>query len=216
MEPIDTRDNLILTTAIFPPVEYFVLLVRYGKAFLENDEHFNKQTYRNRYIINAANGPLSQIIPVKRDHDRKTKITDVGIDYNYPWQRQYWRAIFAAYNSSAFFLFYQDEIKELFYQQYSSLFQFNMEALHLLLDLLQLHVPVETTGKFVKHYHYALDMRYKLSPKKPIQLNLKPWSQVFDEKYGFNPRVSILDLLFNKGPESAIYLREMATQDTQF
>ncbi|MCF8218963.1 MAG: WbqC family protein [Bacteroidales bacterium] len=215
MNSIDRGDSLILSTAVFPPVEYFVFMARFGRVFVENDEHFNKQTYRNRYIINAANGPLSQVIPVKRNHDRKTKITNVGIDYNYPWQRQYWRAIFAAYNSSAYFLFYQDELKSLFFEKYNCLFQFNMDAMQLILTLLQLDVSVGYTGKFVKNYQNALDMRYNLHPKEPIQVPLKPWEQVFDEKHGFNPRVSILDLLFNKGPESVLYLKEMANQGIQ-
>ncbi|MGM0613299.1 MAG: WbqC family protein [Bacteroidota bacterium] len=215
MNSIDRGDNLILSTAVFPPVEYFVFMVKFGRAFIEDDEHFNKQTYRNRYIINTANGPLTQVIPVKRNHDRKTKITDVGIDYNYPWQRQYWRAIFAAYNSSAYFLFYQDELKALFFEKCDHLFQFNTDVMHLILRLLQLDLPVECTGKFVKKYQNAVDMRYKLHPKEPVQLKLKPWEQVFDEKHSFNPRVSILDLLFNKGPESLLYLKEMANQDIQ-
>ncbi|MFW6019871.1 MAG: WbqC family protein [Bacteroidales bacterium] len=216
MNSMDSRNNLILSTAAFPPVEYFVLMVKYGHVLLEDDEHFNKQTYRNRYIINTANGPLTQVIPVKRNHDRKTKIRNVGIDYNYPWQRQYWRAIFAAYNSSAYFLFYKDELKALFFQEYESLFEFNMDVLQHILRLLQLDLSVGFTRQFVKNYQYALDMRYKVHPKAPVQLHLSPWAQVFDEKHGFNPKVSILDLLFNKGPESTLYLKQMAKQDIQF
>ncbi len=203
----DQRNTLILSTAVFPPVEYFVYLAAFEEVWIEADENFNKQTYRNRFVINAANGPLSLVIPVKREHGRKTKITKAGVDYDIPWPREYWRSVFAAYNNSPFFLFYQDEIDGFLNRKFDSLFEMNLESIRLVCDLLQLDKQIKISRDFRKTYGQALDLRYKLHPKKPLLLDLLPWTQVFAEKYGFNPRVSILDLLFNKGPESLIYLK---------
>jgi hypothetical protein len=144
---------------------------------------------------------------VKRNHDGKTKISSVGVDYDLPWPRQFWRAIFAAYNKSPFFLFYQDEMEDFFNRSYDNLFEMNMVALNLVSDLLGINKDINISRDFHKTYTETIDLRYSIHPKKPQVLQLAPWMQAFDERHGFNPRVSILDLLFNKGPESLMYLK---------
>lgn len=209
----DAKNTLLLSTATFPPVEYFVFLAEAENVWIEGDENFNKQTYRNRYIINTANGPLTQVVPVKRNHDGKTKIARVGVDYDLPWPRQFWRAIFAAYNKTPFFLFYQDELEDFFNRSFASLLEMNMVALELVNSLLGINKDIKMSKDFRKSYKEAIDLRYSIHPKKPQIVKLSPWMQAFDERHGFNPRVSILDLLFNMGPESLMYLKQAYPQE---
>ena len=190
-------------------------MLKYNPVWLEGDENFNKQSYRNRYIINSANGPLNQVIPVKRKHNQKTKIQRVGVDYSLNWPEQFWRAIYAAYNNSPFFLFYQDDLRAFFQRRFDTLWALNRESLNLVMDWAGLDKSLFVTGDFKKDYEKTIDLRYKIHPKHSPVIKLEPWTQVFDEKYGFNPKVSVLDLLFNKGPESLIYLKNIANQDIQ-
>ena len=212
---IDSENTVILSTATFPPVEYVACMLKYNPVWLEGDENFNKQSYRNRYIINSANGPLNQVIPVKRKHNQKTKIQRVGVDYSLNWPEQFWRAIYAAYNNSPFFLFYQDDLRAFFQRRFDTLWALNRESLNLVMDWAGLDKSLFVTGDLKKDYEKTCDLRYKIHPKHSPVIKLEPWTQVFDEKYGFNPKVSVLDLLFNKGPESLIYLKNIANQDIQ-
>jgi hypothetical protein len=115
---------ILLATACFPPVQYFSKLVRFEKIYLEQFENFTKQTYRNRYEILGANGVISLIVPVVKGRGRKIKIRDLRISYDTGWQRNHWRTIFSAYNSSPFFEFYMDDIQPLFEKPYKFLFDF--------------------------------------------------------------------------------------------
>lgn len=215
MRDTDAKEHIVLSTAAFPPVEYFIYIATAKKILLEADENFNKQSYRNRFIINTANGPLSVVIPVKRYHHRKTKIREVGLDYNTEWQRLAWRAIFAAYNNSPFFLFYKDDLMPFFREKWENLFEFNLAILRQIMDMAGLDKPLILAENYQKDYQYAYDMRYVIHPKKPLSLELPPWPQVFEERHGFNGQVSILDLLFNKGPETLIYLKQNSIRDIQ-
>lgn len=216
MKMSDSRHNVILSTAAFPPVEYFVYMAAAKEIWLEADENFNKQTYRNRFIINSANGPLTQIIPVKRFHYKKTPITQVGVDHESEWQRLSWRAIFAAYSNSPYFLFFKDDLIPFFREQWDNLFEYNLSVTMHIMKLIGLDKPLKINRDFVKNYTRATDKRYDIHPKKSLTMEMQPWPQVFEARHGFNARVSILDLLFNKGPESLIYLNTMATRDILF
>ncbi|MCF8331026.1 MAG: WbqC family protein [Bacteroidales bacterium] len=212
-QAVDSENTVIFSTASFPPVEYMACMLKYKKIWLEGDENFNKQSYRNRYIINSSNGPLNQVILVKRLHYKKTKVTKVGVDYSLNWPEQFWRAVFAAYNNSPFFLFYQDDLKTFFQKRFNTLWEFNWESMQMVMDWIGLEKEIYVSLDFRKYYNKTTDLRYNIHPKCPSVLKMEPWTQVFDKKYGFNPKVSILDLLFNKGPESYIYLKNMANQD---
>ena len=212
----DCDNTVIFSTATFPPVEYIACMFKYKNVWVEGDENFNKQSYRNRYILNSANGPLNQVIPVKRSHNRKTKVTEVRVDYSLNWPEQFWRAVYAAYSNSPFFLFYQDELKDFFQRRFDTLWELNQQSLYMVLEWLGVDKEIQTSRTFTDKFNHTMDLRYLIHPKSSIVLNLDTWTQVFDEKYGFNPKVSILDLLFNKGPESLVYLKKMAIRDIQF
>lgn len=199
--------EILLSTACFPPVQYFSKLVQFENIYLEQFENFTKQTYRNRYEILGANGVIPLIVPVVKGRGRKIKIRDLKISYDTDWQRNHWRTIFSAYNSSPFFEFYRDDIQPFFEKPWKFLFDFNLEILETLCDLLELELALVLTEDFEKVPEGTTNFRDAISPKKhrtekDSLFTPLPYTQVFHEKFGFVPNLSILDLLFNEGPNS--------------
>lgn len=205
-------EQVVLSTAYFPPVYYFAKIVNTAGVIIENDENFLKQTYRNRCVILGANGPLSLTVPVLHGDDTKTNIREVGISYHNHWQTIHFRAIESAYRNSAFYDFYIDDFWDFFKTRYDNLLELNTRILNVCLDLIGYNVTFGYTGKFVKEQHN--DFRYSISPKKELKNVAFPeYHQVFNEKFGFTPNLSILDLLFNTGPETLDILK--AVQGTK-
>lgn len=201
--------------ACFGPVEYFVHL-NHRHVTIEKHGNYIRQTYRNRYLIMGANAPLTLSVPVEKEKHQKVPDKEIKIAYHTPWQNNHWRSIVSAYNSSPFFEFYRDEIEPLFTRKYTFLFDFNMETIHLMAELLNLDADITFSEAYKKHADESiLDMREFIHPKKtPMEPNAffvpEPYKQVFDDRHGFMPNLSILDLLFNKGPESELVLEKSA------
>ena len=210
------NNNILLCTACFPPVQYFSKLFQFEKIYLEQFENFTKQTYRNRYEILAANGVIPLIVPVIKGRGRKIKIRNLKISYDTEWQRNHWRTIFSAYNSSPFFEFYRDDIQPFFEKSWKFLFDFNLEILKTLCDLMEIEANLVLTEDFELVPEGTLNFREAISPKrhrteKDPQFSAQPYTQVFHEKFGFVPNLSILDLLFNEGPNSLNVLEQSVT-----
>src|SRR5690554_2136573 len=198
-------NSVLLSTACFAPVQYFSKLEQFESIYIEQHEHFHKQTYRNWYEILAANGRLSLVVPVVKGRGRKINIKDLRISYDTDWQRNHWRTIFSAHNSSPFFEFYQDDIQPFFEKSWKFLFDFNLKILENLCDLLEIEPNLVLTEDFEQVPDGTLNFREAISPKKHRTKNdpqffPQPYTQVFHEKFGFVPNLSILDLLFNEGP----------------
>lgn len=211
------QQAILLSTATFPPVQFFSKFLLFENVYLEQHENFTKQTYRNRYEIFGANGMIPLIVPVAKGRGRNVKIRELRISYDMEWQRNHWRTIFSAYNSSPFFSFYEDEIFHFFENKMKFLFDFNLKAIALLCDLLDIEKLPELTTDFEKVEGNALNFREAFSPKKhraapDPQFNPQPYTQVFEEKQGFIPNLSILDLLFNEGPNSLNVLENSVRQ----
>ncbi|HLS38641.1 MAG TPA: WbqC family protein [Sphingobacterium bovisgrunnientis] len=200
-------NSIILPACYLPPVPYFHAIARNeGNIILDKHEHFPKQTFRNRTGIATANGILNLVVPI--DHGRKMHMPmkDVKINYDHDWQRLHWLSIQTAYRSSAYFEYYEDDFKALYDTNYEYLFDYNVAQLELVLKCLKLKRTIEFTEKFSKTYD-QLDFRNLIHPKKEsVYVNPKPYYQVFEERTGFIPNVSIIDLIFNQGPQSKNYL----------
>lgn len=198
---------MLLSTAYFPPIEYFQKIIAVDKVCIEKHENFVKQTYRNRCHILGANGLQVLSIPLVNTHT-KTLISDKRISYRDNWQKLHWRSITSAYRNSPFFIYYEDELKIFFENEFNYLFQYNTEILKTLLKLLKIKTEIGFTDLFEDQEAPNVDYRNTISPKNKISTEkFKSYTQVFSDKHGFIPNLSVIDLLFNMGPEAADYLK---------
>jgi hypothetical protein len=199
------------STAWFPPVLWFAALGSHHQVFIEAHETYPKQSYRNRCYIAAPNGVQALVVPVIKPGGNHSKITEVLVADEIRWRLAHWRSIEAAYNKSPFFIYYRDGLQSALFEEITHLFDLNLHLIRYLLSLLGLAVEVKLTVEFRKFIPGCLDLRYHLHPKKKQEYptGMPVYTQVFEEKYGFVPNLSILDLLFNEGPASVIYLKEL-------
>ena len=197
--------GILLSTAYFAPIRYYSKLATYSEIYIEQHEHFIKQTYRNRAVILGANGPISLIVPIEKGRQQKIKIKDLRIAYEEEWQRNHWRTIFSAYNSSPFFEYYADDLESFFRKKTVFLFDFNQQITKTIMQILEIPSDLKLTEEFGKIPEYCMNFREKITPKthkteEDQTFIAQPYTQVFSEKFGFIPELSILDLLFNEGP----------------
>ena len=199
--------GILLSTAYFAPVRYFTKLAAYSEIYIEQHENFIKQTYRNRVVILGANGTIPLIIPVEKGREQKIKIKDLRISYDEEWQRNHWRTIFSAYNSSPFFGYYADDLEPFFRKKTKYLLEYNQQISETILEILEVPVSLKLTEEFEKIPSNCLNFRENINPKvhrntKDPSFVQQSYTQVFSEKFGFVPDLSILDLLFNEGPSA--------------
>ncbi len=207
-------------------MQWYQKLNRYDECLIERHESFIKQTYRNRMIIPTTNGPLSLTIPT--NHDTSMAMKDIRISDHANWRHVHWNALMSAYGESPFFEYYQDDIRPFYEKKYEFLFDFNMEIMEKMIELLDIRPNVSVTDRYVlseerrvKSEEYTSleaqaqlntqmrDFRDVIRPKKPLpdaEFEPKRYYQVYEQKHGFLPNMSILDLLFNEGNEAIFYL----------
>lgn len=205
--------TVLLSSAYLPPVSYFSKLYAYEKVCVERFDHYMKQSYRNRCVIASAAGPLSLTIPTEKSEDPKCLMKDVRISDHGNWRHVHWNAFVAAYKQSPFFDYYADEFHEFFEKRYSFLFDFNSELCNWLCEQLDMHPVVTWSDDFIVDTAGMDDFREQIHPKKRLQTDdasfkAVPYYQVFQEKQGFQPDLSVADLLFNMGPEGLLVLRD--------
>lgn len=196
--------------AFLGPIEYFAHLYNSQKNIIEKHCNYTKQTYRNRCEILAANGPMSLSIPIDKQGLKKCLTKDIRISYDTPWQIQHWRSIESAYNSTPYFEYYQDDFRQFFEKNWSFLFDFNIQLMKVVTDAIGLE-PNYTFSNSYENDINGDDLREVIHPKKDFRIvdpNFNPieYRQIFSNKFGFVPNLSIIDLIFNKGPESLIIL----------
>jgi hypothetical protein len=197
-------NNPLLPTAYLAPVKYYAILLQAKNCSIEHHEHFIKQSIRNRCEIYGANGELRLTIPKERKGSSKTIISEIKISYKDDWQKLHWNAIKSAYNSSPFFEYYSNELEVFYQEKESNLIIFNNKLQEVILDLLQEENNSTPTVEYLHSGNFT-DLRnndFKVA-------NPEKYNQVFMEKHGFIPNLSILDLLFNLGPESLDYLHNL-------
>lgn len=210
---MDKNAPIILPTAYLPPVEYFALLINSDAIVIEQYETYSKQTYRNRCEIYTEKGKMPLIIPVSKPSGNHTKTSDIRIFNQDKWYVKHWRAIETAYKAAPFFLYYSNEINSFYNGTIHKLLNFNLELTKLLCQLIGIETELKLSDDYVNRADTRIDYREELSPKKPNILKSFPeYTQVFSTKHGFIPNLSIIDLLFNLGPESFDYLTELDKQ----
>jgi hypothetical protein len=199
----------LFSTAYFPPLIYFKQMLRFESIFFEVYENYSKQSYRNRCEILSPNGIQILSIPVLKISGEKQLIKDVKIDYKTNWQALHLKSIKTAYLSSPFFEYYIDSLLPYFKKKTQFLIDYNYQITNTLLTELQIKKKLKLTERFSLHSEHT-DFRNSIHPKirfSEEELNkFKPYTQVFFDKFNFIPNLSILDLLFNEGPDSECFL----------
>jgi len=198
---------ILLPTAYLPNCDYFRLLLSGEPVLIETREHYLKQSYRNRCRIYSANGPLDLSIPLQKLAEKEL-ITDKKISYQERWQLQHWRALTSAYKNSPYFEYFEDELRPFYEQEFETLFDYNQQLITAILKILRQKTEIGFTAVFEKEPADSRDYRALLHPKKAAIFDHKPYYQVFSDKYGFVPNLSVLDLLFHEGLNSLAYLQE--------
>lgn len=198
--------SILLSTAYLPPAEYFARIINAKEVLIEREENYLKQSYRNRCYILSVSGPQALTVPVYLGSFHKTSIKDIRIDYSKRWQQVHLGAMVSAYSSSPFFLYYYEELEKIILNNHQFLLDLNLELIMTILKMIRMEVNISFSTDFRPVNKTKNDFRYNINPKKKSDYIMKPYLQVFSQDKGFTPGLSIVDLLFNMGPEAVKYL----------
>lgn len=208
--------SVLLHPSYFGPISQWVAMVQAEKIVFENEDNYQKQTYRNRMYIYDANGKLLLNIPIKHSASLgkktgvKQKYKELQIENDFPWQQQHFRAFQASYQTSPFFEFYEDDLQPLYEKKFKYLLDFNYHCMEFAAQCLQLDWRFQKTEEFILEPKNHQDMRSLVNAKSAFKLNNTVYTQVFQEKAGFLKDLSILDLIFNEGNAALSYLQEQS------
>ncbi len=201
--------NTLLHPTYFPSISHFVALSQSENITFEIEDNFQKQTNRNRTYIYSPNGIQLLNIPIKHSKETHQKTKDIRIDTDFDWQKQHFKSLEAAYRSSPFFEFFEDDLRPIFEKKYEFLLDLNFEALAIVLKCMRMKIEYSTTTEYFHETdsNTIIDFRSLVEGKKDTSL-FKKYIQVFDDKHGFINNLSVLDLLFNEGKYAKDYLKE--------
>jgi hypothetical protein len=209
------NQTALLPTAYLPPVNYFSKFFLYDSVTIEKAEFFVKQTYRNRCSIYGANGKLDLIIPLHHEKE-KTLVINKHISYNDPWHKLHWKSLQSAYRNSPWFEFFETDFERFYNDKFEFLFDFNTQLIELIFKLLKQKIDLHFSTTYEKSVPGVDDLRNLIQPKTDLSLdkNFIPveYYQVFGNKFGFIPGLSIVDLLFNEGLKSIEILKASAVK----
>ena len=202
---------MILPSAYLPPISWFAHLLTGEPVFIEQYENYRKQTIRNRCTIDSPNGPLNLSIPVDKSNfvGGKCLMKDVHISTHSDWQHQHWYALETSYFNSPFFEYLQDDFRPLYERKWDFLIDFNEALVQKCCEMLDVQPNISRTNSYVGISPQTSNLNLQLGEAKP-----QTYYQVFQQKHGFLPDLSIIDLIFNMGPESVLILSSQRNQKT--
>lgn len=208
-------NTLIIESQYLGSIHYYARLLHHKTVWIEQEEHYEKGTYRNRCHIVMPDGLLRLSIPLEKGKHQRRPMKDIRISYNDNWQKLHWRSLETAYRSSPYFEYYEDDFQPFYTKKYDYLIDFNQKLCTLILGLLEEKISLSFTNSFEKKYSSTdyTDFRSFIHPK-PNKQQIDPlftpptYHQVFENKLPFVPNLSIIDLLFAEGPQTASILRQ--------
>ncbi|MCQ2268481.1 MAG: WbqC family protein [Bacteroidaceae bacterium] len=204
--------KVLLSSAYLAPIQYYAWMLAADEVLLEQHDHYIKQTYRNRCTIAAADGPLSLTIPIIKPENEKCPMKDIRISDHGNWRHLHWNALKSAYRMSPFWEYYEDDFRPFYEQKWELLMDYNQALQEKVCELIDFTPNITRTEAFISLSEAGIqDLRDVIHPKREIAVDGKfqaiPYYQVFKERQGFLPNMSIMDLLMNMGPESILILK---------
>jgi len=198
--------NILIHPSYFPSISQFVAIANAKNVTFEMDDNFQKQTNRNRMQIYSPNGIQMLNIPIKHSKEAHQKSKDVKIESAFDWQKQHFKSLEAAYRTSPFFEFFEDNLVPIFQKKHTFLMDLNFETMEFASKCLKIDFLYDVTKEYFHEVNDKSDFRYLINGKKDSNL-FDSYTQVFDNKHGFINNLSILDLLFNEGRYALEYLK---------
>lgn len=199
--------NTLLLPTYFPSISHFVAMAQSDTITFEMDDNFQKQTNRNRMYIYSPNGIQLLNIPIKHSGESHQKTKDVKLETAFDWQKQHFKSLEAAYRSSPFFEYFEDDILPIFQKKHTFLMDLNLQTIEIVAKCLRMDLSYDKTEEYFNEVSNFQDFRYLANGKKDSS-QFEVYPQVFEEKEGFINNLSILDLLFNEGKFALDYLKK--------
>ncbi|MDN3707676.1 WbqC family protein [Myroides ceti] len=199
--------DILIHPTYFPSISHFAAIVQAKSITFETDDNFQKQTNRNRMYIYSANGIQLLNIPIKHSNTVHQKFRDVQLETAFNWQKQHFKSLEAAYRTSPFFEYFEDDIRSLFEKKHRFMMDLDLETYDLVCNCLGIQADYFKTEEYHKEVKEQSDFRFLANGKKDMH-QFEPYPQVFEEKHGFINNLSILDLLFNEGRYAVDYLKK--------
>lgn len=201
--------NILLHPTYFPSISHFVAMVKADSITFEMEDNFQKQTNRNRMYIYSPNGIQLLNIPVKHSTEPHQKFKDVRIENDFNWQKNHFKSLEAAYRTSPFFEYFEDDIRPIFEKKHDFMMDLNFQTMEIVTECLGVNFEY---AKTIEYFHEVTDMtdfRSLVNGKKDTA-QFEPYTQVFEEKHGYINNLSVLDLLFNEGRYGVDYLKNQS------
>lgn len=199
------NDSLVCPYLPFPNIYWWSYALGAQRVILDGQEHFEKMSFRNRYLVSSATGPLTLSIPLREGRQQRKAMIDVYIDNNVHWQKQHWKTLKSVYNRSPYFEFFEFELEKIYTNQYEKLYEFSMASIEATSLLLSKKIIFQQAESYIPQYlENTTDIRKDFRSNQYVKLShhFSKYQQVFEDRLGFLPNLSILDLLFAEGKNS--------------
>lgn len=199
--------NIIIHPSYFPSISHFVAIAKADIVTFEMEDNFQKQTNRNRMYIYSPNGIQLLNVPIKHSRDKHQRIKEVKIENDFDWQKQHFKSLEAAYRTSPFFEYFEDDIVPIFQKKHTFLMDLNLETMSIVSKCLKLEFDYDETAEYFHEVNDKADFRNLINGKKDTS-EFESYTQVFGDKHGYLNNLSVLDLLFNEGRYALDYLKK--------
>lgn len=204
--------NVVCPVIPFPNIYWWSCILSAQKVIFDIEEHFEKMSFRNRYMVATATGVLSLSIPIKEGRQQRKLMKEVMIDNDTNWQVQHWRTIKSAYNRSPYFQYFESDLEKLYATQYEKLTDFSRASILLIARLLGQKILIENAAVYQKKYpdtHLDIRANFRSNQYNSTPQSFPSYHQVFEDRVSFLPNLSMLDLLFAEGKNALSFLAKL-------